>query len=61
MNKLGDKEPTQQCKASLDKYQQCDNKFNTYQTCDPLLDDAILNKEKLNQLSHGDNFLSEVE
>ena len=61
MNKLGDKEPTQQCKASLDKYQQCDNKFNTYQTCDPLLDDVILNKEKLNQLSHGDHFLSDVE
>ena len=60
-NKLGDEEPTQKCKASLEKYQQCDNKFNTYQTCDPLLDDVTLNKEKLNQLSHGDNFLSEVE
>ena len=60
-NKLGDEEPTQKCEASLDKYQQCDNKFNTYQTCDPLLDDVILNKEKLNQLSHSDNFLSEVE
>lgn len=61
MNKFGDKEPTKQCKASLDKYQQCYNEFNTYQTCDPLLDDVILNKEKLNQLSQGDNFLSDVE